>query len=134
MIEKLNTLNGIGQGEFTSISNTIYKSDKADAIVLTRVELEEMLKLRVKEEIPYTKNSILKKHLPKKFKNKLILNEMKELSKFDHTLLSNLIVDEELFYYDMLSPKNLDIADLILGDSKLVFSNEIYSIFLTEIA
>lgn len=131
MSEKLEILNKVGDDLFVVINDTNYKSDRYDAIVLDGDEFQELLKSRVKEEIPFLDNSVLVKYLPEKFNNELILNEYKELSKFDHTLLSNHITDENLFLLDVIGHLNISICDLILDESENIITDN-YSIFIRE--
>ncbi len=129
MNNKLEVLRERTGEDFVQIDAQNFKSDKADAIVLEeKKELPEFLKDRVKEEIPYLKNEILKNFLPEKFHNDFILDEYKELCKFDHTLLSNLIKDELGLTYAVMGQNQY--ADLVCIDSTPLFSKGYWIFYL----
>lgn len=132
MIRRIDVLErNFGDG-FVLINEQNYKSESADALVLLHDEVDVLITKRLKEEIPYIQNNILKKHLPKKFHNDLILDEYKELSKFDHTVLSNFILDENIFQLEMLTDNKEFFTDLILVGSEMKVDDGYY-IFYSEI-
>jgi len=130
MCERLKALKGISNEEFVKIDNTNFKSDESDALVVTQEEINELLVTRINEEIPFISNLLLRVFLPERFNNDLILTEIKELAKYDHTLLSNLINDKELFYTTILS-YNSSISDWILDGSEIT-KNGNYFVFIRE--
>ena len=118
---KLQLLREWTSDTFVAIDNENFKSDYGDAIVLKENEVDLFLKERVKEEIPYLENDLLKEHLPEKFHNDFILDELKELCKFDHTILSKFIKDESLFSWDV--SQSVPLNDLILIDADSTYMN-----------
>jgi hypothetical protein len=131
MCERLETLQEVTNEVFVKIDSTNYKSESSDAIVLNENEFNKLLDSRIKEEIPFIENDILKYHLPDKFQYEVILDQYKELSKFDHTLLSNFIIDETLFSMAVLNSSDISIEDLILDGSTLIRKNNLL-IFVTN--
>lgn len=128
MSEKLELLiREIGE-EFVEIDNQHFKSERGDAIVLHDDELSDFVSIRIKEEIPYLSNSLLKKYLPEQFQNDFILDEYKEICKFDYSLLSNLIKDELLFNWDVTH--TIPVEDLVMIDSEVSYRNQYWIFYL----
>jgi len=121
-------LNKLGYGEFVCIQdNKLYKNDKYNVFIYDKNEYYLKIKKSLFEEIPYMKNEFLKPHLTEKFQSDIILNDIKELSKFDHTLISGNIKNYEMFYIDaitMYKNENESILDLLHPDSTLYLIND----------
>jgi len=115
-MNKLEVLKKVIGEDFIEINDTDYKSEHGDAIIVQTEYMFEYVKDKVKEEIPFLDREILKKYLPEKFQNDLILSEYQELSKFDHTMLSNLIEDDIQFSLEVLS--KIGAAEIILSGSE----------------
>ena len=128
MSERLKLLRSVIGEEFVEIDPQNFKSENGDAIVLHDDELHDFVKERIKEEIPFLSNELLKKYLPQKFQNDFFLDEYKNLSKYDHTLLSNLISDEILFGWDVTN--TVPINDLVMIDSDVTYTNKHWVFYL----
>lgn len=132
-MDRLDFLNTLGKGDFMQITEHDFKSETTDAIVLTEGEFTELIKERVLEEIPYLWNDFLKGHLRKQYSSDLILNEYKELAKFDHTMVSNNLLDKDLFVHDVINNiEGMEVTELIYSGSALHMNGDEYC-FLVDI-
>lgn len=133
-MKKNKALNKLNIGQFEAVNKKYFKSSSADAVVLTKKELINLIRERVCEEIPYIGNEVLKKYLPERFnfRNDFMLSELKELAKFDHTMVSNHILDMDLFVYDILNNHGYTTEDLILEGSVNI-TDENYCYFISQI-
>lgn len=134
MQNRIEILNNLNLGEFIEINDIEYKSENGDAIVVNRTEMEDLIKERLKDEIPFLDNEILKKHLPEKYQIDIVLDDYKELSKFDNTMLFNSIIDPDLFFIELIGPEsNIAVSELLLSNSQFVYGDDDYMIFYTPI-
>ena len=134
MQNRIEILNNLNLGEFIEINDIEYKSENGDAIVVNRTEMEDLIKERLKDEIPFLDNEILKKHLPEKYQIDIVLDDYKELSKFDNTMLFNSIIDPDLFFLELIDPvSNIAVSELLLSNSQFIYGDDTYMIFYTPI-
>ena len=125
----LEVLKRVTGDDFVQIDAQNFKSEYGDAIYLENHDaVVHYIKETVKEEIPYLNNDLLREYLPKKFHNDYILEDYKELCKFDHTILSNLIKDDYMFAYDVM--KIISISDLVLIDSEVHRNGDAWIFYL----
>lgn len=107
--EKVKILNdqyGFDIGEIKENGNSLYRHGNDIFLVANRSELGRIIYDRIIEDIYDIDNEILREFLPAKFHNELILDEYKELSKFDHTILSNSITDTDALVVMVLKSKS----------------------------
>jgi len=130
MNKKLEVLREKTGEDFVQIDTHNFKSSKADVIIFENYdEVADFIKESVLEEIPYICNDLLREYLPERFHNDLILSELKEMCKFDHTILSNFISDKLMFTYDVMKINIL--TDLVMIDSEIYRAGD-YWIFYLE--
>jgi hypothetical protein len=126
---KLQILREVTGEDFKAINDSEFRSNKGDEIlIIENDEISNSITEAVKKEIPYLSNEFLIKHLPEKYSDNIILNELKELCKFDHTLLSNFINNITLFISEVLKIKS--IPELILDGSQLIENKNFYIFYL----
>lgn len=115
-----------GFGEFLAIKeNELYQNSKYNAFVYNTTSFAKALRKVLLEEIPYMENDFLKKHLPEKFSSVEVLNDYKELSKFDHTMLSNSILDIESFLIEsMIQYTGLKQIELLHPNATIIQQGE----------
>lgn len=128
MNTKLQILKEVTGENFHQINEDYFKSDKGEIFISSKEGFLEKLIEICKKEIPFLENNFLLKYLPEKFNNFLLLEELKELCKFDHTLLSNFI-DSLLIFVHEVSNK-IGLSNLFLDGSEEIQNNNYYIFYL----
>ena len=123
VINKLELLKQETGDQFIQLEENYFKGKSGDAIIVRKDELEDLIKIKSFEEIPFLPNELLQKYLPDIYKNELYLLETKHLAKYDYTILSNQIKDNK-FFDSVLEFFDDDLSELIFSGAKEINTQE----------
>lgn len=110
-------------------NQNFYQCEKGEAFIIENEKYQDYLIDAAKTEIAFLPIGILTECLPEKFHNKIILENLKELCKFDRTILLNHVKNMSMYLGQVIMLRGEH--NLILENSKL-FETKEYKILYAE--